>query len=150
MFPVIPNFSFLYAAAVIRWLRSRNIERLWESSSDRSHRNQCLLICGDVEVWKQCGGPATEVQDRFAEKHRHDKEPEKPKKGFGSTSSGGDGLSRIGALGGNPTLQISPMKLDGNNYLSWSRVCLLSIDAAGLYDYVTGTLKEPTSTDPIL
>ncbi|KAA8531126.1 hypothetical protein F0562_005835 [Nyssa sinensis] len=76
-----------------------------------------------------------------------DKESEKPKRGFGSTSSGGDGLSRIGALGGNPTLHISQVKLDGNNYLSWSRACLLSIDA-GLYDYVTGTLKEPTSIDP--
>ncbi|KAA8544398.1 hypothetical protein F0562_022410 [Nyssa sinensis] len=79
-----------------------------------------------------------------------DKEPEKPEKGFGSTSSGGDGLSRIGALGGNPTLQISPMKLDGNNYLSCSRACLLSIDAADLHDYVTRTFKEPTSTDPTL
>ncbi|KAA8534704.1 hypothetical protein F0562_032221 [Nyssa sinensis] len=79
-----------------------------------------------------------------------DKEPEKPEKGFGSTSSRGDGLSCIGALDGNLTLHISPMKLDGNSYFSWSRACLLSIDAANLYDYVTGTFKEPGSIDPTL
>ncbi|KAA8532218.1 hypothetical protein F0562_032257 [Nyssa sinensis] len=72
------------------------------------------------------------------------------KKGFGSTRLGGDGLSRIGVLGGNPTVQISPVKLDENNYQAWSRACLLSIDATGLYDYVNGTIKEPTSIDPTL
>ncbi|KAA8521506.1 hypothetical protein F0562_012185 [Nyssa sinensis] len=78
------------------------------------------------------------------------KEPEKSERSFGSASSGGDEQSRIGALGGNPTLQITPVKLDGNNYLSQSRACLLSIDATGLYNYVTRTLKEPASTDPTL
>lgn len=50
----------------------------------------------------------------------------------------------------NPSLQISPIKLDGQNYLAWSRSCLLFIKARGLYDYITGRKKRPAEEDPLL
>ncbi|KAK6930599.1 Retrotransposon Copia-like, N-terminal [Dillenia turbinata] len=55
--------------------------------------------------------------------------------------------NKIGLLGDNPSLQISPVKLDGTNYLSWSRSCLLFIQARGLKGYVTGEKPKPTITD---
>ncbi|KAK6927393.1 Retrotransposon Copia-like, N-terminal [Dillenia turbinata] len=50
-------------------------------------------------------------------------------------------------LSDNLSLQISPVKLDGTNYLSLSRSCLLFIQARGLKGYVTGEKPKPAITD---
>ncbi|KAJ8749583.1 hypothetical protein K2173_026232 [Erythroxylum novogranatense] len=42
----------------------------------------------------------------------------------------------------NPSLQISPVKFDGTNYLTWSRSCLLFIKARGLQVYITDDSKR--------
>lgn len=42
---------------------------------------------------------------------------------------GSNRLSRVGIVGDYPSLQINPFTLDGNNFLSWSRSCTLSISA---------------------
>ncbi|KAK6934023.1 Retrotransposon Copia-like, N-terminal [Dillenia turbinata] len=55
--------------------------------------------------------------------------------------------NKVGLLGDNPSLQISPVKLDSTNYLSWSRSCLLFIQARGLKGYVTGEKPKPAITD---
>ena len=47
----------------------------------------------------------------------------------------------------NPSLQISPIKLDGTNYLAWSRSCLLFIKARGMQGYITGASKKPAAND---
>jgi hypothetical protein len=39
--------------------------------------------------------------------------------------------SRVTSHGENPTLQITTVKLDGLNYLSWSQSALLSIKSRG-------------------
>ena len=49
----------------------------------------------------------------------------------------------------NPSLQISLVKLDGNNYLAWSRSCLLFIKARGMQDYITSVKVKPVATDPL-
>ena len=49
-----------------------------------------------------------------------------------------------------PSLNISPIKLDGSNYLAWSRSCLLFIQARGLQGYITGKRQKPPVTDPTL
>ncbi|KAK6932088.1 Retrotransposon Copia-like, N-terminal [Dillenia turbinata] len=54
--------------------------------------------------------------------------------------------NKVGLLGDNPSLQISRVKLDGTNYLSWSRSCLLFIQR-GLKGYVTREKPKPTITD---
>jgi hypothetical protein len=46
-------------------------------------------------------------------------------------SSNSEGLGRVGALNENPSLQITTVKLDGSNYLAWSRSALLSIKVGG-------------------
>ena len=38
----------------------------------------------------------------------------------------------------NPSLVISPMKVDGSNYLAWSYFCKLFIKVRGLEDYIIG------------
>lgn len=48
----------------------------------------------------------------------------------------------------NPSLQISPTKFDGQNYLAWSRYCLLFIKARVLQGYINGSKKQPEDTDP--
>ncbi|GAV90976.1 UBN2_3 domain-containing protein [Cephalotus follicularis] len=59
--------------------------------------------------------------------------------------------NRIGvSISDNPSLQISPKKLDGQKYLEWSRSCLLFIKARGLYDYLIEKKKRPVSDDPLL
>ncbi|KAK6927413.1 Retrotransposon Copia-like, N-terminal [Dillenia turbinata] len=55
--------------------------------------------------------------------------------------------NKVGLLGDDPSLQISPIKLDGTNYLSWSRLCLLFIQTRGLKGYVTGEKPKPAITD---
>ncbi|KAK6921131.1 Retrotransposon Copia-like, N-terminal [Dillenia turbinata] len=55
--------------------------------------------------------------------------------------------NKVGLLGDNPSLQINLVKLDGTNYLSWSRSCLLFIQARGLKGYVTGEKPKPAITD---
>ncbi|XP_057996496.1 uncharacterized protein LOC131175840 [Hevea brasiliensis] len=54
--------------------------------------------------------------------------------------------TKAGFVGDNPSLQISPVKLDGTNYLAWSRSCLLFIQARGLQGYITKDRKKPEST----
>ncbi|KAJ7954402.1 Retrovirus-related Pol polyprotein from transposon TNT 1-94 [Quillaja saponaria] len=66
----------------------------------------------------------------------------------GNGSSGS--RSRVGISNDNPSLQISPMKFDGNNFLAWSRSCLLFIQARGLYGYVIGSKSKPADGDPLL
>ncbi|KAJ7961715.1 Retrovirus-related Pol polyprotein from transposon TNT 1-94 [Quillaja saponaria] len=66
----------------------------------------------------------------------------------GNGSSGS--RSRVGISNDNPSLQISPMKFDGNNFLAWSRSCLLFIQARGLYGYVIGSKRKPADGDPLL
>lgn len=65
-----------------------------------------------------------------------------------SNSSNSEGLGRVGALNENPSLQITTVKLDGSNYLAWSRSALLSIKSRGMVDYLTGKRKEPDISDP--
>ena len=60
------------------------------------------------------------------------------------TTVGLNRLSCVGAVGDNPSLQISPFKLDGKNYLSWLRPCTLTISVRGLTGYITGDTKELT------
>uniref|UniRef100_A0A5B6Z4H0 Retrotransposon Copia-like N-terminal domain-containing protein n=1 Tax=Davidia involucrata TaxID=16924 RepID=A0A5B6Z4H0_DAVIN len=66
-----------------------------------------------------------------------------------SASTGGTGTSmgRMGSSGDNPSLQISSVKLDGTNYLAWSRSFLLGVKACGLSAYLTGDAKKPKVTD---
>ncbi|KAK8260346.1 hypothetical protein V6Z12_D13G116500 [Gossypium hirsutum] len=49
----------------------------------------------------------------------------------------------------NPSLQISPVKLDRNNYLTWSRSCLLFIKACELQGYITGKTTKLELTNSI-
>lgn len=49
----------------------------------------------------------------------------------------------------NPSLQISPVKLDGNNLLiTWAQFCLLFIKARGLQGYITGDARKPVPNKP--
>lgn len=49
----------------------------------------------------------------------------------------------------NPSLQISPVKLDGSTYPAWSCSCKLFIKAHGLEDYITGVRgQKPATNDP--
>ena len=60
-----------------------------------------------------------------------------------------EGDKRIAAIStDNPSLQISPVKLDGNNYLAWSRSCLLFIKARGMQGYITGAKVKQAAVDP--
>ncbi|XP_028122801.1 uncharacterized protein LOC114319934 [Camellia sinensis] len=59
------------------------------------------------------------------------------------TISDEGGLRRVMTLTDNPSLQISPVKLDGSNYLIWSRSCGLAIAARRLTGYITGSLPLP-------
>lgn len=60
----------------------------------------------------------------------------------------GSEVSRVGTHGHNPSLQLSSTKLNGNNYLAWSRACLLSVKASSMYGYLTGEISEPTTLGP--
>ncbi|GAV62153.1 UBN2_3 domain-containing protein [Cephalotus follicularis] len=44
----------------------------------------------------------------------------------------------------NPSLQIRPMKFNGNNYLPWSKACTLSVRATKLMRYLTGCTQRST------
>ena len=70
--------------------------------------------------------------------------------GENSKAAHGNNGVKVGSLAENPSLQISPVKLDGTNYLAWSRSCLLYIQARGLQGYVIGDKPKPASTDPML
>lgn len=59
-----------------------------------------------------------------------------------SNSSNSEGLGRVGALNENPSLQITTVKLDGSNYLAWSRSALLSIKSRGMVDYLLGNARS--------
>lgn len=59
------------------------------------------------------------------------------------------GQHRIVTLNDSPSLQISPVKLDGTNYLIWSRSCSLAIVARQLTGYITSDLPQPVYDDPL-
>jgi len=63
---------------------------------------------------------------------------------FGESSGG-----RVGVVSENPTIQISLIKLDGNNYLAWSRSCLLFSEARGLYGYIAGEKERSIAGNSI-
>lgn len=48
----------------------------------------------------------------------------------------------------NPSLQISPVKLNENNYLVWLRSCLLFMKVRGLWGYITGDTRKPALNNP--
>ena len=54
--------------------------------------------------------------------------------------------TKSGFVNDNPSLQIIPVKLDGTNYLAWSRSYLLFIQARGLQGYVIGDSLKPEIT----
>lgn len=49
----------------------------------------------------------------------------------------------------NPSPQITTLKLDGTNYLTLSRLAVLSIQRRGLYKYLTGSAKRAEETDSL-
>ena len=54
-----------------------------------------------------------------------------------------DGTKFSIAFNDNPSLQISPVKLDATNYLAWLRSCLLSIQATWLQGYINNGKRRP-------
>ncbi|XP_073282737.1 uncharacterized protein, partial [Primulina huaijiensis] len=64
------------------------------------------------------------------------------KKGESSTAMDEHVGSKITTTYDNPSLQISPVKLDGTNYLAWSRSCLLFIQARGMQGYINGKITS--------
>lgn len=48
----------------------------------------------------------------------------------------------------NSSLQLSPIKLDGTNYLTWSETSLLSIKANKMQSFINGKSTKPAETDP--
>ncbi|MFV0960711.1 hypothetical protein QML37_30350, partial [Klebsiella pneumoniae] len=64
-------------------------------------------------------------------------------------SSNNGGLTRIIVQDpSNPTLKISPILLDGTNYLMWSRSVTRFLNAKSKLDYVDGSSKMPSLDDP--
>jgi hypothetical protein len=55
---------------------------------------------------------------------------------------------KLGISGDNLSLQISPVKLDGSNFLAWSGSCLSFIQVRGLQGYITGDRIRPEALDP--
>ncbi|GAV83559.1 UBN2_3 domain-containing protein [Cephalotus follicularis] len=47
----------------------------------------------------------------------------------------------------NSTLQISPIKFNGTNYLPRSKACMISVRANKLVGYLTGTTTRPVKAD---
>lgn len=61
--------------------------------------------------------------------------------------NGKDELSRFGTLNNSP-FNICPIKLDGCNYLLWSRSFTLVITAQGLLKFITDPILQPAATSP--
>ena len=61
---------------------------------------------------------------------------DRKKEGSSNAITQFDGIKFLAAFNDNPSLQISSVKLGGTNYLAWSRLCLLSIQARGLQGYI--------------
>lgn len=57
--------------------------------------------------------------------------------------AGTNPILREGVITDNPSLQITTVKLDGNNFLTWSRSAILSIQSRGLYLYLIGISNKP-------
>jgi hypothetical protein len=53
--------------------------------------------------------------------------------------------SHVTSYSENPTLQITTVKLDGLNYLSWSHSAMLYIKSQGKMGYMNGKVSEPKS-----
>lgn len=60
----------------------------------------------------------------------------------------GGGSTRTGTSNENPSLQITTIKFDGNNYLPWACSALLAIQSRGLSDYLTEEAGEPKLGNP--
>jgi hypothetical protein len=56
--------------------------------------------------------------------------------------------SQVTSNSENPTLQISTVKLDGLNYLSWSQSALLYIKSRGKRGHLNGKIQELKPEDP--
>ncbi|KAL5729782.1 hypothetical protein ACHQM5_002683 [Ranunculus cassubicifolius] len=69
-----------------------------------------------------------------------------------NTSEVSSGDSRTLGTGGNslehPGLQITTVKLDGKNYLEWSRAARMFIGGRGKLGYITGKSQAPAEADP--
>ncbi|KAL5772429.1 hypothetical protein ACOSQ2_012353 [Xanthoceras sorbifolium] len=48
----------------------------------------------------------------------------------------------------NPTLQITPEKLYGKNFLEWSQSVQIFFKSRGIMEHLRGTVKEPEESDP--
>ncbi|GMP24281.1 hypothetical protein CsSME_00001600 [Camellia sinensis var. sinensis] len=59
------------------------------------------------------------------------------------------GQHHVVTLNDSPSLQISPMKLDGTNYLIWPCSCSLAIAARRFTGYITSDLPQPAYDDPL-
>ena len=46
------------------------------------------------------------------------------------------------------SLQITTHKLNGTNFLKWSRLVLMVVRGKGKLDYLDGTIKKPSTDDP--
>ncbi|XP_028084053.1 uncharacterized protein LOC114285227 [Camellia sinensis] len=66
------------------------------------------------------------------------------------TISNEGGMCHVITFTDSPSLQISPVKLDGSNYLIWSRSYSLAIAAHRLTGYITGFLPLPDGDDFLL
>lgn len=64
-----------------------------------------------------------------------------------SSGSGKGDLSRFG-IQNNAPLSICPVKLDGSNYLLWSRSFTFAITARGLLKFITDPIPHPAATSP--
>jgi len=56
--------------------------------------------------------------------------------------------NQVTSHGENPTLQITTVKLEGLNYLSWLHYALLCIKSNGKMGYLNGKIQEPKPNDP--
>lgn len=65
------------------------------------------------------------------------------------TEKASDSLGELSrsAPGVYPSFPTNPIKLDGSNYLIWSRSCYLTIVSRGLTGYLTGESVQPTTGD---
>ena len=65
------------------------------------------------------------------------------------TEKASDSLGELSrsAPGVYSSFSTNPIKLDGSNYLIWSRSCYLTIVSRGLTGYLTGESVQPTTGD---
>ncbi|XP_058188911.1 uncharacterized protein LOC131306592 [Rhododendron vialii] len=66
-----------------------------------------------------------------------------------ASASVNDDLCRVGTLD-NSLLDICQIKLDGTNYLLWSRSFTLAVTARGMSKFIAGLVTQPTDAGPEL